>query len=192
MSEQSGFPFGEVSDGAGLDIDAIFGGASGGSGSVNPFEAALAQQPAPIPQEAPQTIAPQPVSQAVQQPAAPTPQPAPPVFQNVQPAPAPVAQSVVPAAQPPLDIDPLAAAMAEQEAKTEQKAAKSLFEKAPVFLYGSAREDITDPGMTFEELRIAKSEDFPELGEGKKVSWTVEYGKTVKAITDPKGGATRS
>lgn len=180
MSEQSGFPFGEVSDGAGLDIDAIFGGASGGSGSVNPFEAALAQQPTPIPQEAPQTIAPQPVPQAVQQ-------PAPPVFQNVQPAPAPVAQSVVPAVQPPLDIDPLAAAMAEQEAKTEQKAAKSLFEKAPVFLYGSAREDITDPGMTFEELRIAKSEDFPELGEGKKVSWTVEYGKTVKAITDPKG-----
>ena len=76
---------------------------------------------------------------------------------------------------------------AEQEAKTEQKAAKSLFEKAPVFHYGSAREDITDPGMTFEELRIAKSADFPELGEGKKVSWTVEYGKTVKAITDPKG-----
>ncbi len=189
MSEQSGFPFGEVSDGAGLDIDAIFGGASGGSGSVNPFEAALAQQPAPIPQEAPQIMAPQPVPQAVQQPAAPTPQPAPPVFQNVQPvqpAPAPV-PAAAPAAQPPLDIDPLSAAMAEQEAKTEQKAAKSLFEKAPVFHYGSAREDITDPGMTFEELRIAKSEDFPELAEGKKVSWTVEYGKTVKAITDPKG-----
>ena len=41
--------------------------------------------------------------------------------------------------------------------------------------------------MTFDELRIAKSEDFPELAEGKKVSWTVEYGKTVKPITDPKG-----
>lgn len=41
--------------------------------------------------------------------------------------------------------------------------------------------------MTFEELRIAKAADFPELGEGKKVSWTVEYGKTVKPITDPKG-----
>ncbi len=187
MREQSGFPFGEVSDGVGLDIDAIFGGASGGSGSVNPFESALAQQPAPIPQKVPQTIAPQSVPQAVQQPAAPTPQPAPPVFQNVQTAPAPVAQSVVPEAQPPLDIDPLSAAMAEQEVKAEQKAAKSLFEKAPVFLYGSAREDIADPGMTFEELRIAKSEDFPELAEGKKVSWTVEYGKTVKAITDPKG-----
>ena len=89
MSEQSGFPFGEVSDGAGLDIDAIFGGASGGSGSVNPFESALTQQPAPIPQEAPQTIAPQPVPQAVQQ-------PAPSVFQNVQPIP----PAPVPAAQP--------------------------------------------------------------------------------------------
>ena len=104
MSEQSGFPFGEVSDGAGLDIDAIFGGASGGSGSVNPFESALTQQPAPIPQEAPQTIAPQPVPQAVQQ-------PAPSVFQNVQPippapapAPVPAAQPVTPAPQPPLDI----------------------------------------------------------------------------------------
>jgi hypothetical protein len=40
--------------------------------------------------------------------------------------------------------------------------------------------------VTFEELRIAKSDDFPELGEGKKVSWSVEYGKTVKMIADPK------
>lgn len=199
MSEQSnsGFPFAEVPGGEGLDIDAIFGGAPNGAapGDVNPFEAALAQQAAPaapIPQGQPQTTAvpaeqaqPQPVPQAAQQPAA----SAPPVFQSVQPVqPAPAtAPAAVPAPQPPLDIDPLAAAMAEQEVKAEQKAAKSLFEKAPVFHYGSAREDITDPGMTFEELRIAKSADFPELGEGKKVSWTVEYGKTVKAITDPKG-----
>lgn len=198
MSEQnsSAFPFGELPDGEGLDINAIFGGAPSGAapGDVNPFEAALAQQAAPaasIPQGQPQTATPaeqaqpQPVPQAAQQPAA----SAPPVFQSVQPVqPAPAtAPAAVPATQPPLDIDPLAAAMAEQEAKTEQKAAKSLFEKAPVFHYGSAQEDITDPGMTFEELRIAKSADFPELGEGKKVSWTVEYGKTVKAITDPKG-----
>ncbi len=202
MSEQnsSAFPFGELAGGEGLDINAIFGGAPNGGtpSNVNPFEAALAQQAAPaaaIPQGQPQMTAvpaeqaqPQPVPQAAQQPAA----SAPPVFQSVQPvqpapAPAPAAASAAPATQPPLDIDPLAAAMAEQEAKTEQKAAKSLFEKAPVFAYGSAREDITDPGMTFEELRIAKSADFPELGEGKKVSWTVEYGKTVKTITDPKG-----
>ena len=43
--------------------------------------------------------------------------------------------------------------MAEQEAKAEQKAAKSLFEKAPVFHYGSAKEDIADPGMTLEGAR---------------------------------------
>ena len=191
MSEpnNSGFPFTEMT-GDGLDIASIFGGASGGTtpSSVNPFEAALAQQAPPAAPVPP--AQPQPVPPVAQQPAFQNVQPIPPAPAPVvqpAPAPAPVAVSQAPAAQPVLDIDPLAAAMAEQEAKTEQKAAKSLFEKAPVFHYGSAREDITDPGMTFEELRIAKSADFPELGEGKKVSWTVEYGKTVKTITDPKG-----
>ncbi len=188
MSEQSssGFPFTEMADGAGLDsdaINAIFGGAPGGGtpSDVNPFEAALAQQAPPAAQAQPQAV-PQPVFQSVQ--AAP---PAPAPAAQPAPVPAPAAVPQPPAAQPPLDIDPLAAAMAQQEAKAEQKAAKSLFEKAPVFCYGSAKEDIADSGMTFEELRIAKAEDFPELGEGKKVSWTVEYGKTVKPITDPKG-----
>ena len=190
MSEpnNSGFPFTEMT-GDGLDIASIFGGASGGTtpSSVNPFEAALAQQAPPAAPVPP--AQPQPVPPVAQQPAFQNVQPIPPApAPVVQPAPAPAPVATpAPAAQPPLDIDPLAAAMAEQEAKAEQKAAKSLFEKAPVFHYGSAKEDIADPGMTFEELRIAKSEDFPELGEGKKVSWTVEYGKTVKAITDPKG-----
>ncbi len=190
MSEpnNSGFPFTEMT-GDGLDIASIFGGASGGTtpSSVNPFEAALAQQAPPAAPVPP--AQPQPVPPVAQQPAFQNVQPIPPApAPVVQPAPAPAPVATpAPAAQPPLDIDPLAAAMAEQEAKAEQKAAKSLFEKAPVFHYGSAKEDIADPGMTFEELRIAKSEDFPELGEGKKVSWTVEYGKTVKPITDPKG-----
>lgn len=73
------------------------------------------------------------------------------------------------------------------EAAFEKQESKSLFEKLPVFSYGGAKEDINDTSMTFEELRIAKSDDFPELAEGKKVSWTVEYGKTVKTIPDPKG-----
>jgi len=73
------------------------------------------------------------------------------------------------------------------EAAFEKQEAKSLFEKLPIFSYGGAKEEIQDGSMTFEELRIAKSDDFPELSEGKKVSWTVEYGKTVKVITDPKG-----
>ena len=52
MSEQnsSAFPFGELTGGEGLDIDAIFGGAPDGAapGDVNPFEAALAQNEASL------------------------------------------------------------------------------------------------------------------------------------------------
>ena len=52
----------------------------------------------------------------------------------------------------------------------------SLFDKAPIFSYGSAKEPIEDASITFEELRIKKSEDFPELESGKSVSWRVKYG----------------
>jgi len=198
MSEpnNSGFPFPGAEDG-GFDFSSIFGGAPAGGAAddTNPFEAALAQQapPAePAPQPQPQPVPEQPAPQPAAQPA----QPAAPVFQTVQPVQQPVQVSAPveqsPASAAPLDIDPLTAAMAEQEAKAGQKAAKSLFEKAPVFHYGSAREDIADPGMTFEELRIAKADDFPELGEGKRVSWTVEYGKITKTITDPKGSTIAS
>lgn len=68
-------------------------------------------------------------------------------------------------------------------AKKEQNFEKKL----PVFTYGGATEAISDTSKTFEELRIEKSADFPELEEGKRVSWTVEYGKITKNITDPKG-----
>lgn len=61
----------------------------------------------------------------------------------------------------------------------------SLFDKPAVFKYGSAREPIQDASVTFEELRIAKADDFPELAEGKKVSWSVKYGDITKAIADP-------
>lgn len=58
-------------------------------------------------------------------------------------------------------------------AKTEQ----SFEEKLPVFNYGGVTENISDTSKTFDELRIEKSADFPELEEGKRVSWSVEYGK---------------
>ena len=58
------------------------------------------------------------------------------VTQTAQkPVPTPVPEvkaSAVPVPQPGLDVDPLTAAIAEQEVNSEQKAAKSLFEKAPV------------------------------------------------------------
>ena len=41
--------------------------------------------------------------------------------------------------------------------------------------------------MTFEELRIRKSDDFTDLEEGKRVSWSVEYCGIRKEIKDPKG-----
>ena len=118
-----------------------------------------------------------------------TPAPAPEVEQPQPPAPA--AESEQPATQPtaeaPAADDPLGAAFVQKQAEADKAAAQSLFEKPPVFAYGSAKDPITDPAMTFEELRIAKSADFPELGEGKRVSWSVEYGKVTKTITDPEG-----
>ena len=62
----------------------------------------------------------------------------------------------------------------------------SLFDKPPIFKYGSAKDPIEDASMTFEELRIKKAEDFPELEDSKKVSWTVKYGDVTKAVLQPK------
>lgn len=81
--------------------------------------------------------------------------------------------------------NPLAAAAAKAEDKQAAVTAESLFAKAPVFEYGGATEDITDTSKTFEELRVEKSSDFPELEDGKRVSWTMEYGKIVKNVPTP-------
>ncbi len=59
-------------------------------------------------------------------------------------------------------------------------------DKMPVFEYAGATEGIDDTAKTFDELRIEKAVDFPELEDGKRVSWTVEYGKITKPVTDPK------
>lgn len=140
-----------------LDIDAIFG--SGNGGAQNPFVAP--EQPSPKPE---------------------TPAPPQPPENRAAPSQTKAAEESAPAKPE-----------AEQnegnliEAAFVQQETKSLFEKLPVFSYDGVTEEIQDTTMTFEELRIAKSDDFPVLGEGKKVSWKVEYGKTVKMISDPKG-----
>ena len=56
-----------------------------------------------------------------------------------------------------------------------------------MFYHKGAKEPIEDPSMTFEELRIRKSEDFADLEEGKYVSWSVDYCGIRKEIKDPKG-----
>ena len=64
---------------------------------------------------------------------------------------------------------------------------QGLLEKPPVFYHKGVKEEIEDASMTFEELRIRKSEDFTDLEEGKRVSWSVEYCGIRKEVKDPKG-----
>jgi len=63
---------------------------------------------------------------------------------------------------------------------------KGFSDKPPVFEYAGATENISDTAKTFDELRAEKSADFPELEDGKKVSWTMEYGRIIKTVDDPK------
>ena len=84
------------------------------------------------------------------------------------------------------DFNPLTAAVSKADEQNVRTGAAGVFAKPPVFTYGSAKEDITDKGMTFEQLRIAKSEDFPELDDQKKVTWTMEYGTITKQVPKPK------
>ena len=168
-SNNNAWPFTEISDEEGLDISAIFGNSTGPANQGNPFEvpaAAAAPAPTPAPQETPVV------------PAEPVPAP--------KPTAAPPAEKPAPA-QPEVSMaaeNPIAAAFAQ---KTAENTRKGLLEKPPVFYHKGVKEDIEDASMTFEELRIRKSEDFTDLEEGKRVSWSVEYCGIRKEIKDPKG-----
>ncbi len=83
--------------------------------------------------------------------------------------------------------NPLTQAMEAAETKDAEAAKDSIYTRAPKFAYAGVSEDIKEPMKTFEDLRIEKSSDFPELEDGKRVSWTVEYGKITKSVSDPKG-----
>ncbi|MDR0963393.1 MAG: hypothetical protein LBM60_02110 [Clostridium sp.] len=86
----------------------------------------------------------------------------------------------------PAPANPMASAINAAETKEAEKAKQGLFEKPPVFEYAGATDEIEDTVKTFDELRIEKATDFPELEDGKRVSWTMEYGKIVKTVSDPK------
>ena len=163
-SSNSAWPFGEISDKEGLDIAAIFKDSADTVDQGDPFAAPVEPAaPAPTPRD-PET------------PAAPASKPtaAPPAEK-----PAPEQPEVSAAAE-----NPIAAAF---EQKTAENTKKGLLEKPPVFYHKGVKEEIEDPSMTFEELRIRKSEDFTDLEEGKRVSWSVEYCGIRKEIKDPKG-----
>jgi len=78
------------------------------------------------------------------------------------------------------DIEnPLTAAMDEQEQA-------SIFAKLPIFELGAMKEPIENLNQTFEDLRVAKLDDFPELEDGIRVSWEVIYSKVRKGVPTPK------
>lgn len=167
MSEPSNgaWPFQELTAEEGLDINAIFGNSSAAP-QGNPFAPPVAAQSVPP--------SPAPVMQEV----APAPAAAP------KPAEAPIVNAPAKApAEAPAE-NPIAAAF---EQKTAENTKKGLLEKPPVFYHKGVKEEIDDPSMTFEELRIRKADDFTDLEEGKKVSWSVEYCGIRKEVKDPKG-----
>lgn len=169
------WPFQEISAEEGLDINEIFGTGTSSDAAApeaNPFQ--VPRQAVPAPETAIPHVEQPPTSPAASQ-------------AEQTPAPQPAAVTIPPATIPatePVPSNPLEAAF---EAKTVENAKASLFEKKPVFCHKSAKEVIEDPTMTFEELRIRKSEDFLDLEEGKNVSWSVEYGTIRKDVKDPKG-----
>lgn len=200
MSEQNtnAWPFPEIPNTDGLDIDSIFGGGGTPASDSNPFDAPVASPPAvaePMVEPAstmPPVTAPA-APAAVISPAEPAstgaaaPQAASVAPQPAVSRPAPAAPQQMASATQAVSAtadNPIAAAF---EQKTVENAQKGLLEKAPVFYHKSVKEPIEDPSMTFEELRIRKSEDFADLEEGKYVSWSVEYCGIRKEIKDPKG-----
>lgn len=56
--------------------------------------------------------------------------------------------------------------------------------KPPVFEYGSIKDEISDPTLTFEQLRVKMSADCPELEARAHVSWTVSYAGITERVTD--------
>ena len=170
MSDHSDvFNFQEVAD-DGLDIDAIFGGSADTPSDPPP----LMNEPQSAPaDETPHSPHPEAGSE--------------PTSANAGPV------KEVPATENPDAEQDLFSAFSGNDAANpsmpEEKQGEStpvgektvsLFDKPAVFKYGSAKEPITDASLTFEELRIQKADDFPELEEGKKVSWTVKYGDVNK------------
>ncbi len=191
MSEPSStWPFGEISDEEGLDIAAIFKDSADTVDQGDPFAAPV--EPA-VPAPAPE--AQEPTAESIELASVPEPAAAPaptpkehetPAVPEPKPDAAPPAEKPAPA-QPKVSADaenPIAAAF---EKKTVENTKKGLLEKLPVFYHKGVKEEIEDPSMTFEELRIRKSEDFTDLEEGKRVSWSVEYCGIRKEIKDPKG-----
>lgn len=127
-----------------------------------PTEQQVAPQAQPIVQQQPM-VQPQPV---VQQP----------VMQQAAPNPAPVQETM---------LDQFDAVMQNLEVQGEKRMLEALAAKPAIFSYAKVKENIEDRDSTFEDLRQKYEADFPELSDSKTISWTVNYGKTTKSVSNP-------
>lgn len=147
---------------------------------VIPTPAPAVQTPQ-IPQAAPiiqqQQVVP-PVQPAAQQQPVAQPQPVvqQPVMQQAAPNPAPVQQPM---------LDQFDAVMQNLEVQGEKRMLEALAAKPAIFSYAKVKENIEDRDSTFEDLRQKYEADFPELSDPKTISWTVNYGKTTKSVSNP-------
>ena len=130
---------------------------------AEPAQTGQVQQPLAQPQAA---SAPQPVQQPSAQPQA------------------PVTQSA-PAPQPTGQVVDLFGAVVEDGA--DALLAK-LAGKRPVFEYGSITDEIEDPSLTFEQLRVKMSADCPELEARSHVSWTMSYAGITERVSSADAG----
>lgn len=157
---------------------------------TNPPAAAPEGQPAQV-QAVPQQSQPQMAEPAqpgqVQQPtdlqAAPSPAPQPVQQPPAQPQ-APGTQTA-PAPQPTGQVVDLFGAVVEDGA--DALLAK-LAGKRPVFEYGSITDEIEDPSLTFEQLRVKMSADCPELEARSHVSWTMSYAGITERVSSADAG----
>lgn len=141
---------------------------------------APAVQTTQIPQAAPaiqQQVVPQTLPIVQQQPVV---QPQPvvqqPVMQQAAPEPAPVQQPM---------LDQFDTVMQNLEVQGEKRMLEALAAKPAIFSYAKVKENIEDRDSTFEDLRQRYEADFPELSDSKTISWTVNYGKTTKSVSNP-------
>ena len=130
---------------------------------AEPAQTGQVQQPLAQPQAA---SAPQPVQQPPAQPQTPV----------TQAAPTP---------QPTGQVVDLFGAVVEDSA--DALLAK-LAGKRPVFEYGSITDEIEDPSLTFEQLRVKMSADCPELEARSHVSWTMSYAGITERVSSADAG----
>ena len=99
-----------------------------------------------------------------------------PVMQQAAPDPAPVQQPM---------LDKFDTVMQNLEVQGEKRMLEALAAKPAIFSYAKVKENIEDRDSTFEDLRQKYEADFPELSDPKTISWTVNYGKTTKSVSNP-------